>query len=128
LNERRIAMRKIFVVLLLFLLCGCGATVKDFVKSGPEIYPPKPESYNILVFFEGDRPTKEFKVIGMVYAEKEANTAVRWDVVKPEEIIQLLKEEARKQGADAIIDVKITAAEHRRRDWKRGEAKAVIFK
>lgn len=121
-------MRKSFVVLFVFLLCGCGATVKDFVRSGPDTYPPKPDGYNVLVFFEGNRSTKEFEVIGMVYAEKEATTAVRWDVVKPEEVIQLLKEEARKHGAEAIIDVKITSSEHRRRDWKRGEAKAIIFK
>jgi uncharacterized protein YbjQ (UPF0145 family) len=42
-------------------------------------------------------------------------------------MIELLKEEAREQGADAIIDVKITLAQHRRRDWKRAKATAVIF-
>jgi hypothetical protein len=89
---------------------------------------PKPEDYDVLVFFEGDRPTEEFEVIGMVYAEKEANTGIRWDVVKPEKVIALLKEIARKQGADAIIDVKIISAEFRKRDWKRGKAKAIIFK
>jgi uncharacterized protein YbjQ (UPF0145 family) len=42
-------------------------------------------------------------------------------------MIELLKEEAREQGADAIIDFKITLAEHRRRDWKRATAMAVVF-
>jgi len=121
-------VRKTLIVLSVLFLYGCGATVRNFVRSGTETYQPKPEDYDVLVFFEGDRPTKEFKVIGMVYAEKEANTGLRWDVVKPEEIIRLLKEEARMRGADAIIDVKIISAEFRKRDWKRGEAKAIIFK
>ena len=64
----------------------------------------------------------------MVYAEKEANTGIRWDVVKSENVIELLKEIIRNQGADAIIDVKIISAEFRKRDWKRGEANAIIFK
>jgi len=121
-------MYKSFIVLFFLLLIGCGASVKDFVNSGPEKYPPKPAGYDVLVFFEGDRPTREFKVIGMVHAEKEANTKIRWDIVRPDDVIKLLKEEARKHGADAIIDVKISSAEHRRRDWKRGEAKAIVFK
>lgn len=121
-------MRKTLIILSILFLYGCGATVRNFVKSGTGIYQPKPKDYNVLVFFEGDRPTEEFEVIGMIYAEKEANTAIRWDVVKPEKVIELLKEIARKQGADAIIEVKIISAEFRRRDWKRGEAKAIIFK
>lgn len=121
-------MRKTLIVLSILFLYGCGATLRNFVRSGTEIYQPKPEDYDVLVFFKGDRPTKEFEVIGMVYAEKEANTGIRWDVVKPEKVIELLKEIARKQGADAIIDVKIISAEFRKRDWKRGEAKAIIFK
>jgi len=121
-------MRKTIIVLSILFLYGCGATLRNFVRSGTETYQPKPEDYDVLVFFEGDRPTKEFEVIGMVYAEKEANTGIRWDVVKPEKVIELLKEIARKQGADAIIDVKIISAEFRKRDWKRGEAKVIIFK
>jgi len=121
-------MRKTLIVLSILFLYGCGATLRNFVRSGTETYQPKPEDYDVLVFFEGDRPTKEFEVIGMVYAEKEANTGIRWDVVKPEKVIELLKEIARKQGADAIIDVKIISAEFRKRDWKRGEAKVIIFK
>ena len=80
------------------------------------------------MFFEGDRPTREYIVLGMVYAEKEANTATRWDIVKPDEVIRLLKTEAAKHGADAIIDTKISSAENRARDWKRGEANAINFK
>jgi hypothetical protein len=110
------------------LICGCGATTTNFVRSGSATLTPKPEGYNVSVYFEGARPEKQFEVVGMVYAEKEANSAVRWDIVKPEIVIELLKEEARKHGADAIIDVKISSAEGTRRDWKRGEAKAIIFK
>ena len=109
-------------------ICGCGATTTNFVRSGSETLTPKPEGYDVAVYFEGVRPEKPFEVIGMVYAEKEANSAVRWDVVKPEIVIELLKEEARKHGADAILDVRISSAEGTRRDWKRGEAKAIIFK
>ncbi len=124
---KRKDMPKFLAAFCLFLLCGCGATLTDFVRSGREEYPSKPEEYDVLVFFEGDLPTEEFEMIGMVYAEKEADSESHWDLVRPEEIVQLLKEVARKNGADAIVDVKITSAEHKTRDWKRGEAKAIIF-
>lgn len=63
----------------------------------------------------------------MVYAEKEADTAVRWDVVRADTVIQLLKAKAQAVGADAIIDVKVMTLQDRARDYKKGEAKAVVF-
>jgi uncharacterized protein YbjQ (UPF0145 family) len=64
----------------------------------------------------------------MVYAEKEANTAVRWDIVKTEDIIAILKAKAQAVGAEAIIDVRVTTLTDRARDYKKGEAKAIVFK
>jgi hypothetical protein len=121
-------MWKTMLIPILVFASGCGATMVSFVPSGSDVYPPKPAGHDVQVFFEGDRPAREFQVLGMVYAEKEANTTTRWDIIKPDEVIRLLKLEAAKHGADAIIDVRISSAEHRARDWKRGEAKAIVFK
>lgn len=118
-------MRRLLLLSGAALLLGCGATKSEFIASGS--YQPRPPSPEVLVYFEGDRPDQPFRVIGMVYAEKEANTAVRWDVVKADTVIQLLKAKAQAVGADAIIDVKVMTLQERARDYKKGEAKAVVF-
>lgn len=119
-------MRTVVVPLVFLALAGCGSTTSSFIPSAS--YAPRAPSQEVLVFFEGSPPSVPYDVVGMVYVEKEANTATRWDVVKPEKVIDLLKAKAQAAGADAIIDVRLTTLTDRRRDYKKGEAKAVIFK
>jgi len=45
-------MRKTLIILSILFLYGCGATVRNFVRSGTEIYQPKPKDYDVLVFEE----------------------------------------------------------------------------
>ena len=125
-------MRKIYIALLIFLVYGCGASTTKFVRIGDKTYPPKPESSEIMVFNENESPRNEYSVIGMVYTIAEPQISNLSD----REILELLKKEARKQGADAMIDVKIRESrsrydiEHHARvpRCKSGEAKAVVFK
>lgn len=117
--------RGAFLALLLVVLLGCGVTKSSFVPSGG--YVPRPPTQEILVYFEGAPPSQPYNVVGMVYAEKEADTGVRWDVVNPGAVIELLKAEAQVIGAEAIIDVRVTTLTDRGRDYKKGEAKAIIF-
>ncbi len=116
------------LLLALFATCllGCGATKSEFVPSGG--YVPRPPSPEVLVYFEGAPPDQPYEVVGMVYAEKEANTGIRWDIVKAETVIGLLKAKAQAIGAEAIIDVRVTTVTDRARDYKKGEAKAIIFR
>ena len=125
-------MRKTCVLLLLLFLSGCAATTESFVRIGDETYPPKPKDYEVLVFAEGELPQEEYKVIGMVYTVAQREFGVMYH----KEIVDLLKEEARKHGADAIIGVRIGESSRlydfdyqvRVPDYKSGEAKAVVFK
>ena len=116
------------LLLALFATCllGCGVTKSEFVPSGG--YMPRPPSVEVLIYFEGAPPDQPYEVVGMVYAEKEANTGSRWDVVKAETVIGLLKAKAQAIGAEAIIDVRVTTVTDRDRDYKKGEAKAIIFR
>ena len=119
-------MRKLILTIAALGVIGCGATRSSFVPGGN--YGARAPSDRVLVFFEGALPDQTYDVIGMVYAEKEANTAIRWDIVSPEAVIELLKAKAQAAGADAIIDVRVNTLSDRRRDYKKGEAKAIVFR
>ena len=125
-SRQQVAVRWSVLVFLATCLLACGATKSEFVPSGG--YVPRPPSPEVLVYFEGAPPDQPYEVVGMVYAEKEANTAARWDVVKAETVIGLLKAKAQAIGADAIIDVRVITLPHWATDYKKGEAKAIIFK
>ena len=119
--------------ILLFLVCslmGCAISNSSFVKSRDSLYPPSLEgNRDILVFFEGDPPQKEYQIIGMVFAEKKALNDIY--LIKPNHIINMLKKQAMKAGADAIIDTVISYAPGgilESTDQKMGEAKAIVFK
>ena len=125
-------MYKTCLLLLVLFLGGCAASTECFVKVGDETYPPKPEDYEVLVFAEQELPQEEYIVIGMVYAV----TPPQLGAMHDEEILDLLKEEARKHGADAIVGVTIGESrgsydvdyQTRAPDHKLGEAKAIVFK
>jgi hypothetical protein len=121
-------------ILILLSFFSCAPKV-HFIKVGWTIYPPKPNEYEILVFREGSKPEKEYRVVGMVFTE------VASDILDPfqasdSKILNQLKKEAKKHGADAIIDLKIISNYENlpdpdtiidRRKTKRAEAKAVVF-
>jgi hypothetical protein len=110
-------------ILILLSFFSCAPKV-HFIKVGWTIYPPKPNEYEILVFREGSKPEKEYRVVGMVFTASDSK------------ILNQLKKEAKKHGADAIIDLKIISNYENlpdpdtiidRRKTKRAEAKAVVF-
>jgi hypothetical protein len=119
-------MRHLVLTILLLGMIGCGATRSGFIPGGT--YAPGAPSDRVLVFFEGAPPDQPYDVIGLVYAEKEANSATRWDIVSPEAVVELLKSKAQAAGAEAIIDVRVSTLPDRRRDYKKGEAKAIVFR
>ena len=125
-------MYKTCVFLLLLFLGGCAASTECFVRVGDETYPPKPKDYEVLVFAEEELAQEEYIVIGMVYAV----APPQYGAMHDKEILDLLKEEARKHGADAIVGVTIGESREsydvdyhsRAPDHKLGEAKAIVFK
>lgn len=120
-------MKRLAVVLLLLGLglASCITTIQEFIPSSHTSCPPKAADYEVTLYFEGDRPAREYRVLGLIYAESYArNNIVR---VQASDVLEGLREEARVRGADAVIDVKIMPVEFRRFDTKRGEGKAIIF-
>lgn len=100
-------MYKKLSILVLFFLISCAPKV-NFIKVGRTNYPPKPKEYEVLVFWEDSKPEKEYKIAGMVFIE------VAYDVLDPfqisdSKILNLLKKEAKKHGADALIDFQLTS-------------------
>lgn len=128
--------QKIFTVLLFFFMAfGCGPQV-HFIKVGSEHYPAKPEDYEVLVFISDERPEQDYKVIGMVFVEAEPDDLFSRQASDPK-IVGHLKTEAKKHGADAIIDVHIVLGNKpdpeatlpflENSAVKRAEAKAIVF-
>ena len=132
----KVSINKKFLVLyLLLFLWGCGPTV-HFIQVGKNDYPGKPKDYEILVFFEGDKPEKDYRVIGMVFIDTDSPLLFS-PQIPDSKVVNALKKEAKKHGADAIIDLKVTSDYEKLPDpdllvidirkTKRAEAKAIIF-
>lgn len=119
-------MQKIIAVLSLMTILGCAPQV-DFVRTTSERYPPKPDDYEMLVYIKGDRPEEDYKVIGVLQVQgKHGLSGPRSD-----KLVTVLKKEARKNGADAIIDLEIDTMSHFSYEGERlviCEAKAIVFK
>ncbi len=98
-------MRNKLFVLLLFLVFGCGPQA-HFLKVSHKNYPPKPDKYDILVFLDDMQPEKEYEVIGTVIFEDESGVLFSHKI-SDSKLINRLKNEARKRGADALIDIEI---------------------
>lgn len=124
--------------LLLFIWTGCAPEVQ-FLQVGANSYPPKPDVYEVLVFIEGDKPQRDYEVIGMVFVEGDVDQAYikngKSVNFEGQGIVDLLKKEAKKHGADAIIDVRINL--NRQFEIKptfelntkrKSNAKAIVFK
>lgn len=128
--------KKLIVLLTLLMVLGCGPQV-HFINVGNEEYLPKPKDYNVQVYFNDVLPEREYKVIGMVFFEDETGLLSSYLVTHPK-IINRLKKEAKKRGADAIIVSKISSDHELVPDpnarldinvkiMKRAEAQAIVF-
>lgn len=130
-------MRRINLFLLgVLLFLGCYSRSVHFIKHGRESYPPKPDDYQVLVIDNVDELDKEYTIIGLVVVESKADLVFS-GMISDDKILDLLKKEARKSGADAIIDIQIyegTDADPESDSIldidvkKRSEAKAIVFK
>ncbi len=99
-------MRKILLLFLIIMSSGCYSRKAHFIQHGYESYPPKPDDYEVLVFDKGEEPDREYTVIGLVVVDSKSGLIFS-GMTTYEKIIELLKKEARKHGADAIMDIQI---------------------
>lgn len=93
-------MRQYSCFLFLVLAAGCSAQ-GTFVKTSDVQTTQKPASAKIEVFT--GKPDRPYTEIGLITVRKEATTI--FARVDPDELMPKLIEEARKAGADAVINV-----------------------
>ena len=86
-------MKKLVTIALMLFLFGCAnAFVVNLI---PEEYPPKPDDYQIAILLE--KPTKKYKAIAIIEVS---------DCGSLKGCVNMLKKEARKLGADAIMEIR----------------------
>jgi hypothetical protein len=109
-NMKKILRAAPMVALLLGVaatLSACGSGVK-FVRMDATEFPPKDDSAKIEIF-EGDI-TAPHIVIGTLTAKKDMDPTYN-DQSTYDQVMETLKQEARKVGADALINVRPLTAE-----------------
>ena len=81
-----------------FVLSGCASSIVDGegIRTSSDVLAPKPKNSSVEVLFSGTAPTRPSKEIGRV-------TARAWVLEKG---IEELKNNARKLGADAVVNVR----------------------
>jgi len=85
---------------------SCSSTKVNFIPISDDSFPAKPDNYEILVIYEDSRKLeRDYTVVGEIVIEKKASGISAWGADK--KLVELLKKEARKFGADAIIDIGI---------------------
>ena len=113
-------MKNLKMLLLLLLIVPMflmDCTSIETVKYDEVERTPKSEDYEIAVYTEAGVP-REYKVIGEVRMEAYSGNS-------KEGIIKSLKSEARKIGADAIVDIRQVEMENQM--IQRWEAKAIVW-
>ncbi len=117
-----------YLCFFLFFLFSCSSA--SFVRHDPTPYSPKPNDYFVpIISVHGPQlDPSYYAVIGTVEANKDAVTV--FDKVSLETIFKMLEAEARKGGADALIQVRYQRGSSTGRKvdsvWATGTA--IVFK
>ncbi len=89
-------MKKLLIAILLLFAFSCRIDSGTLMLTDTK-YPPKPKDYNVQVFLD-KKPTRPYKKIAIIEAaDKDSRVGAMAD------LIERLKKECRKAGADAII-------------------------
>lgn len=91
------------------LLGACGTYSSHGIATGNITYPPKPEDAVIDIYFKGSfaLPPSPLEEVGRVEASYYGHTAF----TNRGRVLENLKNEARKLGADAVIGVEVKGHE-----------------
>jgi len=90
-----------FLAILAVIVLGCSVAERSFVPAGLRAFYPKAPDFSMPVFFEGGPPTDTYDVIGMICVTDRAHTI--FETVTENEVVDLLKEEARKAEAGQLL-------------------------
>ena len=99
-------MRRFFIAIMVGItIVGC--TSSRYISYTTQTFPPKPSSYKVP-FYNG-RPYlgRKYKIIGELYVSGDTQSFAGWN-----DIYNKARAEARKRGADAVIDVKTDYQEY----------------
>ena len=99
---------------------GYQGVEATYVPESDEVLAPKPDDYEVVVFVRGDEPDSTYRVIGRVYFDTRTYPGL---TRRLNPILDVLKEEARNQGADALVDFNLELG----RDYAIYRAKAAVF-
>jgi hypothetical protein len=105
---------------------GFQGVEATYVPESDEVLVPKPDDYEVVVFVRGDEPDSTYRVIGHVYFDTRTYRGLSNWVTSADVsvlVLDVLKEEARKQGADALVDFNLTWGGM----YAIGRAKAAVF-
>ena len=101
-------MNKIITsALFLFLLTSCASKFDkvEFTQLEDTTYPQK-EANSKIEIYRSTLPNKPYKELGIIMASGGGTNSVFGSSNFYENSILLLKEEARKRGGDAVIDIR----------------------
>jgi hypothetical protein len=93
---KKLKILPFFLLIVSVILTGCTST--ETIKYDKVARPPKPEDYPMEVYTESGVP-KEYKVIGEVRVD------IPSMAYSKDKMVIKLKSEARKIGADAMINI-----------------------
>jgi len=94
---------KLLIMLGTLLLAACGSNSARFSAMPGKSFPPKDETFEVAVF-ESVLPSQAFERIARIDVQMEMSTSAEASL---QDAIPELKRQARRAGADAIIDIRL---------------------
>ena len=94
---------KLLITLATMALAACTGTAAKFSAMPGKSYPPKDESFEVAVF-ESVLPSQTFERIARIDVQMEMTSSAETSL---QDAIPELKRQARRAGADAIIDIRL---------------------
>lgn len=97
-----------FLVGVFFLFTACAGTTSssEFTPMAYGSFPPQPDNYPIQVY-RSTRPSRDYIELGVIHV-KGGGVQMAWETGEKfyRKAIELMQEEARKNGGDAVIDIR----------------------
>lgn len=117
-------------IVMLIVLSGCAPRAM-YMALVEEEHSAKSSADEVTVFLNDERPEREYVVIGLIYVEVKPD---RFGHLTPtSSVVRQFRTEARKHGADAVIDIRIDTEGQLSGvfDWEStlrpAQAKAIVY-
>jgi hypothetical protein len=91
----------LLLIICAFIVGGCASPPEGAAVKIGKTYPPRPADFPIEIFTSG-QPSRPFERVAIIHSHREIHDDLSWRL---EEMIPILKQEARAVGADAVIEI-----------------------